>query len=306
MTPTGRFAPSPSGALHPGNLLCALLAWLSCRSAGGRFLLRIEDLDPGRCPRRLALQAMDDLRFLGLVWDEEPLWQSERTDVYRRYAARLQDKGLLYPCFCSRAELHAGFAPNLGDVNPVYSGRCARLTPEVAAQRSLTRRPALRLRVPDERIGFTDGLMGPYEEDLPVQCGDFILRRADGIFAYQLAVVADDAESGVTEVVRGRDILSSTPRQILLQRLLGFETPSYIHIPLLTDSEGRRLAKRDGDISLSALSRRFTRAEILGMLAASCALIEEPRPVELSELLKGFSWDKVTRTDARLPARFTA
>ena len=298
---TGRFAPSPSGFLHPGNLFCALLAWLSCRSAGGRFLLRIEDLDQGRCPRKLALSAMEDLRWLGLLWDEEPLWQNERTEIYAAAAKRLQDRGLVYPCFCTRAELHAGLAPNQGEVNPVYDGRCARLTPEEAAARALTRRPSLRLRVPDETLSFRDGHLGDYSECLREACGDFIIRRADGMYAYQLAVVLDDAASGVNEVVRGRDILSSTPRQILLQRLLRLPTPQYFHIPLLTDSQGRRLAKRDGDVSLPALAKRYKKVEILGMLGCAAGLLEEMRPATLDQLLSLFSWEKVPKETARLP-----
>ena len=301
MTPVGRFAPSPSGYLHPGNLLCALLAWLSCRSRGGRFLLRIEDLDPMRCPRDQALSAMDDLRWLGLLWDEEPLWQSERTEVYAAYARRLSEMGLTYPCFCSRRERHASFAPNRGDELPVYSGRCRGLSPEEAAALALRRRSALRVRVPAVDVAFTDGVMGPYRQNLARECGDFIIRRSDGLYAYPLAVVADDAESGVTEVVRGADILPATPQQIWLQETLGLPTPRYLHIPLLTDASGRRLSKRDGDVSLKALSRRFSREEILGMLACAAGQIESPRPVTLDALLAGFSWEKVPKSDVRLP-----
>lgn len=298
---TGRFAPSPSGYLHPGNLLCALLAWLSCRSRGGRFLVRIEDLDPNRCPRSLSLQALEDLRWLGLNWDGEPLWQSERTQVYRDALEKLSGVARVYPCFCTRAELHASFAPNLGDVNPVYSGKCRSLTPAEIKERSMLRRPALRLQVPDETVCFRDALQGDVAENLATACGDFILRRSDGIFAYQLAVVCDDAASGVTEVVRGRDILPSTPMQIHLCRLLGFPQPAYAHIPLLTDSHGRRLSKRDGDISLSALSRRFTRDEIVGMLSCAAGLIPEMRPVSPEDLLPLFSWEKIPKDRVRLP-----
>ena len=303
---TGRFAPSPSGYLHPGNLLCALLAWLSCRSRGGRFIVRIEDLDAGRCPKKYALQALTDLDWLGLSSDEDPLWQSQRAAVYGAALEQLSRSGHVYPCFCSRAELHASFAPNLGDEVPVYSGKCRGLTQEEIAAKSALRRPALRLAVPDEAVAFTDALQGPYERNLARQCGDFILRRSDGIYAYQLAVVCDDAASGVTEVVRGRDILPSTPQQIYLCRLLGFPVPAYAHIPLLTDSSGRRLSKRDGDISLSALSRRFSREEIVGMLACAAGLLREPRPVTPEQLLPAFSWEKVPKDEARLPAGFIA
>ena len=220
----GRFAPTPSGRLHLGNLLCALIAYLSARSQGGRFLLRIEDLDTPRCPKRLCDAAVSDLAWLGVAWDEPPLVQSERTDVYRRYFDALDEKGLLYPCFCTRAQLHAADAPNRGDDMPVYAGTCAHLSPETVAEKLKTRRPAYRLRVPDETIAVCDRHYGLYQENLARDCGDFILRRSDGLFGYQLAVVVDDALSGVNEIVRGHDILSSTPRQRYLQRLLGFET----------------------------------------------------------------------------------
>lgn len=293
----GRFAPTPSGRLHLGNLLCCLLAYLSCRSQGGKFLLRIEDLDAPRCPKRLADQCLSDLRFLGFDWDEPPLYQSERTDVYQQAFDRLRAMGLIYPCFCTRAQLHAAQAPNLGDREPVYNRACAALTPEEIAERAKTRTPAMRLRVPDEDVSFVDGHFGPVCENLERDCGDVILRRSDGLFAYQLAVVVDDALSGVTEIVRGRDILSATPRQIYLQRLLGYATPAYRHIPLLMDSQGRRLAKRDRDLDLTALSKVMTPEQILGMLAFSAGVIPENRPAGLTELTKAFDWKNVKRND---------
>ena len=247
MAVTGRFAPSPSGRMHLGNVCSAMLAWLSVRSAGGEMLLRMEDLDPRRCRPAYVEQLRDDLRWLGLDWDGEPLYQSRRTEIYERHLAMLSQKGLVYPCFCTRAQLHASAAPNLGDTQYVYGGACARLTREEAERLALTRRPALRMRVPEEEVRFTDGLYGPQAENLARDCGDFILRRSDGLFSYQLAVVVDDALSGVTQVVRGRDILSATPRQIYLLRTLGYPVPEYVHIPLLMDAQGRRLAKRDHD-----------------------------------------------------------
>ncbi|MBP3647102.1 MAG: tRNA glutamyl-Q(34) synthetase GluQRS [Clostridia bacterium] len=302
---TGRFAPTPSGRLHLGNLLCAMIAYLSARSQDGRFLLRIEDLDVPRCPRRLSLQAMEDLAWFGFRWDEEPLWQSERTDVYEQHLSKLRAKGLVYPCFCTRAQLHASVAPNLGDTQYVYPRTCAHLTEEEIEILSQTRRPAMRLRVPDEVLAFDDGLFGPQRENLASDCGDFILRRSDGLFGYQLAVVTDDALSGVNEVVRGRDILTATPRQIYLYRKLGYPLPRYIHIPLLMDSEGRRLAKRDRDLDLTALSKRFSPEELLGMLAQSAGILEEARPVTLEALIPLFDWAKVRREDMRLPKALT-
>lgn len=303
---TGRFAPTPSGQLHLGNVLCAMLAYLSARSQGGRFLLRIEDLDIPRCPRRLAEQCIADLQWLGFTWDEEPLYQSQRSPVYQRYLDELQKQGRIYPCFCTRAQLQASQAPNLGDTQWVYNRACASLSSTQVAELSAQRSPALRLRVPDKDMCFTDGLFGFQRENLARDCGDFILRRSDGLYGYQLAVVVDDALSGVDEVVRGRDILSATPRQIFLQGCLGFDTPAYIHIPLLMDSQGRRLAKRDKDISLPALSRRLTPEDILGVLAASVGILEAARPISLEGLISHFQWSKVRREDVRLPERITA
>lgn len=300
-TPTGRFAPTPSGKLHLGNLLCAMLAYLSARAQGGRFLLRIEDVDVPRCPRSLAQQAIDDLTWLGFTWDEAPLYQSDRSEIYRDALARLTDAGHTYPCFCTRAQLMSLAAPNLGDTQVIYPGTCAHLSAAEVAARALVRSPAIRLRVPEEDVSFADGLYGRQTENLARDCGDFVLRRSDGLYGYQLAVVVDDALSGVTEVVRGRDILSATPRQIYLQRLLGYDTPAYVHIPLLTDAQGRRLAKRDKDLDLSALAKRFTPADICGMLAYSAGLLEVNRPITLEGLIPLFDWSKIRREDIRLP-----
>ena len=296
----GRFAPTPSGRLHLGNLLCCLIAYLSARSQGGRFLLLIEDLDVPRCPRRLSEQCIEDLRFLGFNWDEAPLYQSERTEIYQKTFDELARMGLVYPCFCTRAQLHAAIAPNLGDHEPVYSRACASLTADEIAARKKTRIPAMRMRVPDEVISFVDGHFGAVSENLETGSGDYIVRRSDGLFGYQLAVVIDDALSGVSEIVRGRDILFSTPRQIHLQHTLGFETPSYFHIPLLMDANGRRLAKRDRDLDLTALSRSMTPERILGMLAYSAGIIPENRPMGLEALTRIFDWKNVKKGDIRL------
>ncbi len=296
----GRFAPTPSGRLHLGNVLCAMVAYLSARSQGGRFLLRIEDLDIPRCSASLSRAAIDDLTALGFTWDEEPLYQSQRGDIYRRALQYLTEQGHTYPCFCTRAQLHASIAPNLGDTVVVYPGTCRNLTEEEAAERAKTRTPAIRLRVPEEKITFTDRLYGVQKENLAQDCGDFILQRSDGLYGYQLAVVVDDALSGVTEVVRGRDILSATPRQIYLQRLLGYDTLAYLHIPLLMDGDGRRLAKRDRDMDMTALLKRFTPEEILGRLAYAAGLQQEIRPAALEALIPLYDPAKLPREDLRL------
>ena len=309
----GRFAPSPSGRIHLGNIFCCLLAWLSARQKGGRVVLRIEDLDTARCPRRYAEQMIEDLRWLGLLWDEGPdvggpdgpYFQSERTALYQAALERLEEQGLVYPCFCTRAELHAASAPHREDGQVIYPGTCRDLTPAQAAAkaRESGRSPALRIRVPDRETAFTDGHMGRYEENLARDCGDFLLRRSDGMFAYQLAVVADDGAMGVNQVVRGRDLLSSTPRQILLYRLLGYPVPEFGHTPLLLASDGRRLSKRDGDQCLSGiLSRGYSPRDVVGGLAYLGGLLPEPAPAWPEELLPLFSWEKLPREDIPLPA----
>ena len=306
---TGRFAPSPSGRLHLGNLACSLLAWLSAKSRGGRIVLRIEDLDAERCPRRYADALEEDLAWLGLFWDEGgsrggphgPYYQSECGDIYIQSYRQLEAKGLVYPCFCSRAQLHAASAPHTSDGNVVYPGTCRGLTAAEIAEKSRKKAPAYRLRVPDEVIAFTDGCMGPHAENLLRDCGDFYLRRADGVFAYQLAVVVDDARMGVTEVVRGADLLSSTARQLYLYRLLGLPAPEFAHCPLLLAPDGRRLSKRDGDQSLENLRAKYTAAEIVGKLAFAYGLQPEPAPRTPESLIPDFVWAKVPKTDICLP-----
>lgn len=306
----GRFAPSPSGRMHLGNAFCALLAWLACRSAGGRMTLRVEDLDPNRCKPDYAWRLMEDLEWLGLDWDQGPrpgqppdrYWQSWRGELYGQALDKLEEQGLLYPCFCTRAELHAAQAPHASDGLFVYDGRCRGLSPERRRELAQKRRPALRLAVPAERIAFADGCQGLFGQDLQTECGDFILRRSDGAWAYQLAVVCDDAAMGVNQVVRGRDLLSSTPRQLLLYRLLGLTPPRFYHIPLLLSPGGRRLSKRDGDLDLGVLREKMRAEELTGVLAWLAGLLEKPRPLQPQELIPLFDWGKIPRRDIQLPA----
>ena len=253
------------------------------------MVLRIEDLDPDRCRPEYAEQMKDDLRWLGLDWDVEQTPQSRRTEAYRECFERLREMGLVYPCYCSRGELHAASAPHASDGNVIYAGTCRDLTEEERAAK--TRRPAWRLIVPDEEIAFHDGLQGEYRENLARECGDFIIRRSDGVYAYQLAVVTDDAEAGVTQIVRGRDLLSSTPRQIYLQRLLGLPTPEYYHVPLLVAPDGRRLSKREHDLDMGALRERCTPEALLGCLAQLSGLRPTAEPVTAGELAAVFSWN---------------
>ena len=300
---TGRYAPSPSGRMHLGNLCCCLLAWLSAKSKGGQVLLRIEDLDTLRCPRVFADAIVDDLAWLGLSADgPDPVpYQSERSELYQHYYDVLADRGLVYPCFCSRSQLHAASAPHRSDGQVVYQGTCRGLSPEEIAAKRKTKAPAWRVHVPDKVIGFTDGHMGYYEENLARDCGDFYLRRGDGVFAYQLAVVVDDALMGVTEVVRGADLLSSTPRQLWLYRELGLPAPQFYHLPLLLAPDGRRLSKRDGDQSLENLRARFSPEEVVGRLAFAVGLQDAPRPRTPQSLVSDFSWARIPKHDILLP-----
>lgn len=307
-TVCGRFAPTPSGRMHLGNILCAMLSWLSVRSVGGQYVLRIEDLDAMRCPRSLADQIEDDLKWFGMDWDAggseggEQWYQSNRFAVYKRYFDQLERRGLLYPCFCSRAELHTAQAPHRSDGTYIYAGTCRRLTPQQIAEKRRRRPPAVRVIVPNQEVSLIDGCQGVYAQNLAEDCGDFILRRSDGVYAYQLAVVVDDAEMGVTEVVRGRDLLESTPRQIYLYEQLGLPIPKFYHIPLLTAPDGRRLSKRDGDLDLGVLRAKFGRPEpIIGMLAAAVGLRPTAQPVTLQDLAADFSWDGIPKGDAVLP-----
>ena len=297
---TGRFAPSPSGRMHLGNVWACLLAWLAARSAGGRMVLRLEDLDPDRCTQAWCDQVMRDLEWLGLDWDNEPVYQSRRTPAYEAAFRQLEEKRLVYPCFCTRAERMAASAPHRSDGQAVYDGRCRRLTAEQREDLARQRNPAWRLAVPDRASSFRDLLQGMYEENLLRDCGDFILRRSDGVYAYQLAVVVDDAEMGVTQVVRGSDLLSSPPRQIWLQERLNLPHPQYGHVPLLLAPDGRRLAKRDRDQELGQLQSRFTAPQIVGTLAHAAGLLDREEEVAPEELLPLFRWDKLPRKDLTL------
>ena len=300
-TVRGRFAPSPSGRMHLGNLWSALLAWLSARSQGGEMVLRLEDLDPDRCTRAWCDQVMRDLEWLGLTWDNQPVYQSERTAVYAQAFHALEERGLIYPCYCTRAERLAASAPHRSDGQTIYDGRCSRLTEGEREVLSQTRRPAWRVKVGQESITFRDLLHGEYKEDLKTDCGDFILRRSDGVYAYQLAVVVDDAAMGVTQVVRGSDLLDSTPRQIWLQEELGLPHPEYGHVPLLLAPDGRRLAKRDRDQELGELQSRYTAPELVGRLAHLAGFIPEPVPITPAELVPLFSWEKLPKEDRTAP-----
>lgn len=288
----GRFAPSPTGRMHLGNVYAALMSWLSARAQGGSWVLRIEDIDPGRSRSEYTEQLKRDLEWLGLDWDEYFV-QSERSEVYSQYLNILQDLGLTYPCYCSRADIMATQAPHESDGRVVYAGTCRPNKGLRFEGREVLRKPATRVMVPDEDIPFVDGLYGPQSLNLAKHCGDFIVRRADGAWAYQLAVVVDDALMGVTEVVRGCDLLQSVPQQLYLYRVLGLKAPHFTHIPLLVNTDGQRLSKRDKSLDLGELSKTLSPQEIIGFIANQTGLIDKPEAITPSELVSQFSWNKI-------------
>ena len=292
----GRFAPTPSGRMHLGNVFAAMVAWLSVRSRGGQLVLRMEDLDTQRTSAEYADILRDDLRWLGLDWDMETPPQSQRSAVYDRYFEKLQDLGLLYPCYCTRSQLHSVNAPHLSDGTYVYPGTCRGLTtiPD--------RTPAWRVQVSQKTYALQDLCMGAYAQDLSKECGDFVVRRADGVYVYQLAVTVDDGEAGVTEVVRGMDLLGSAPRQMYLQELFGFAHPAYGHVPMLMAPDGRRLSKRDRDLDLGQLRLHCSPGTLLGVLAYSAGLLDKPQQISAKELAGVFSWNSLRREDIFLDA----
>lgn len=308
----GRFAPSPTGRMHLGNIYCALVSWLSARSQGGSWLLRIEDLDASRSRLAFAEQIERDLSALGLDWDEGglegrggagPYRQSLRGAVYEQYFERVSH--LAYPCTCKRADLLAADAPHMSDGRVVYSGRCrpehlrGALSQAELLQRAMEHAApvcsgaAARLAVPYRVVSLVDRNYGRVSVNLAAEVGDFVVRRADGGWAYQFAVVVDDALMGVTEVVRGSDLLLSAPQQIYLHELLGFTPPSFAHIPLVCNENGQRLCKRDLAMDMGALLDRFRPEEIVGLAAWVGGLTADYEPIMPCDLISGFNWDKV-------------
>ena len=294
----GRFAPTPSGRMHLGNVFAAMVAWLSVRSRGGALVLRMEDLDTQRTSDEYAETLRQDLKWLGLDWDLETAPQSKRSDIYDHYFEILREKGLLYPCYCTRSQLHSVNAPHLSDGTYVYPGTCRNLTAEERA--AFDRSPSWRLEVPDRVWQFTDLCQGAYQQNLSTDCGDFVVRRADNVYVYQLAVTVDDGEAGVTEVVRGMDLLSSAPRQMYLQELLGFPHPTYGHVPMLMSPDGRRLSKRDKDLDLGVLRQRMRPEALLGILASSAGIIDRNVSISAAELSREFKWENLRKEDIYL------
>lgn len=265
----GRFAPSPTGPLHFGSLVAAVGSYCLARRQGGVWLLRMEDLDPPRVVPGAADDILSALENLGLHWDGEIVWQSQRTEAYLAAVERLRGKGLVFDCACTRKEIILS-APHPGEEGPIYPGTCRKGLPAGRKPR------ALRIEVPEEQVHFCDGVFGPVQQILADAVGDFVLRRADGLFAYQLAVVVDDADAGINQVVRGADLLSSTPRQIFLHACLGSPVPEYIHLPMVLGSHGKKISKRHGSVALDC------KADASGLITRSLTLLGQNVPKMLS------------------------
>jgi glutamyl-tRNA synthetase len=290
--------------MHLGNVYAALLSWLSAKSKGGEWVLRIEDIDPARSKQEYADRIMDDLEWLGLTWDGEVTYQSKRQDIYEHYFDLLRKEGLLYPCFCTRADLLATQAPHESDGRVVYKGTCRNMTPTDYPQ-GIT--PAWRIRVPDRTIETADGHYGTYRTNLTTEIGDFIVRRKDGAFAYQLVVVVDDLLMGITEVVRGRDLLLSTPQQLFMAQTLRnldtekmFPEVRYTHFPLLINEAGLRLSKRDKSLDMGVLREQHSAQEIIGFIAHLAGITPTQHPITPQELLPFFRWEKIPTEDIRV------
>lgn len=286
--------------MHLGNIFAALISYLSAKSRGGEWILRIEDLDRGRCREEYVTCLQRDLEALGLYWDNDPgsdvsdgYRQSRRDAIYAEYLDKIKD--LTYPCWCTRAERQASNAPHESDGRLVYSGLC-RNNPERAKQ-NRGKPAATRIVVPDRDITFIDGHYGPQSVNLAGHCGDFVLRRSDGSWAYQFAVVVDDALMGVTEVVRGRDLLLSAAQQIYLFDALGFERPAYSHFPLLCAQDGRRLSKRDAGMELGELLKTLSPEAVIGRLARLAGLSDNGEPCRPEDLIPLFDWKKLPTED---------
>ncbi len=302
--PVGRFAPSPTGRMHLGNITTAVLSWLSVKSRGGRWILRIEDLDPQRSRIEHVQRIEEDLLWLGLDWDEgglsnrgthAPYTQSQRYDYYEEALQQLIATGKTYACTCTRADLLATQAPHQSDGRRVYSRRCLPVWLDGCLSESESnfrqQSPhAVRLHVSQGEIRFNDRLYGAQVVNLSKECGDFVIRRADGAWSYQLAVVVDDAMMGVTEVVRGQDLLLSAAQQIYLYELLGYHAPEFAHVPLVCNSQGKRLSKRDASLSMEKLRQDYTPERLLGIVGLLTGLCADASPVTLSQLLEKFSW----------------
>ena len=304
----GRFAPSPSGRLHLGNMLSSLLAWLDVKSLNGEMLFRLEDLDPDRSHAEYSKLMADDLSWLGLTWDmgwypedAEEYAQSNRTPQYMHAYNKFSDSGFIYPCYCSRAQRLAASAPHPGEIKDMGCGCKTLSVSEQLSYRNNGKKPSHKIHVNDCIIQFVDAHLGVHEYTMKSGADDFIVRRADGVFAYQFAVSYDDAVMGISRVVRARDLLDSTPKQIWLIEKMGYEPPTYCHAPLLTMSDGRKMSKRNGDLCMAELRNKNTPEQLCGKLAYMAGLIDEPDSISAKELVQYFSWEKVPADTIMLP-----
>lgn len=304
MAEKGRFAPSPSGRMHLGNLFSFYVAWLDARSVGGKVVLRMEDLDPDRTGEPWTSRIVEDLRWLGLDWDEGygvggpdgPYCQSERAALYDAAFAKLKAQEAVYPCWCSRAQRLAASAPHPGEERDLGHCPCRDLSRAEREAKAMVKAPAWKAALPHETVRFRDLIQGEQAFDLARDCGDFVVRRADGVYGYQLAVTVDDALMGVTRVVRGRDLLDSAARQIWLMEQLGYRAPVYAHVPLLLAPDGRRLSKRERDLDMGVLRERFSAEGLRRMLRGLLSLPED----EIEEC--NFSIDRIGKKDITIDA----
>ncbi|GGH68332.1 tRNA glutamyl-Q(34) synthetase GluQRS [Phaeocystidibacter marisrubri] len=302
--PRLRYAPSPTGHLHLGNFATALLTYLRAKSTQGAFLIRMEDVDEQRSKREFADGILRDLEWLGLTWDESPVFQSERYHLYE--AAMEQLRGHTYPCFCSRNDLQSlASAPHgISSEGPDYPGFCRDLSPEEVLANSREKDPSIRFRIPHRSYSYTDLIRGEMEF-VPGWGGDFIIRRSDGMWAYQLACTVDDLEMGITQVIRGADLIDSTPRQLALMDVLQGKAPEYAHTPLWMGSDGHRLSKRHGDISLRDYRESgFSAEQLIGWMAYYSGLTPSLQSISLPELLDVFRWENIRKSDVSVQVTF--
>ncbi len=290
----GRYAPSPSGRMHLGNIFSFLVSYLYIKQQHGHMVLRIEDLDPSRSKQTYIDQILRDLEWFAFDWVGDIVYQSERSEAYREAFKSLDARELVYPCFCSRADLHSAQAPHWGE-EYLYQGTCKALSQEEIKEKSSLSPAAFRLIVPDKTVELNDLFQGTFQQNLMYECGDFVVRRKDGTFAYQLAVVLDDYYQGVTTVIRGIDLLSSSPRQRYLQSLLNLPFVTYGHVPIISDEKGRRLSKRNNDISLDVLQDQgYSAHEILGILSYKTGIIPKAEALSLDELVQVADLSRLT------------
>lgn len=292
LTIRGRFAPSPTGRLHLGHVSAALLSWLHCRLQNGDYLLRIDDLDVGRCKPEYTDQILRDLEWLGLDWDEQPYYQSQRLKLYESHFYQLKEQGLLYPCFCSRKEINlAAIAPEPG-LAPIYPGTCRTLSKKDIALRDQEKNPAWRIHCQGQ-VNFQDHFQGLQHFDLVDCCGDFVIKRNDQAFAYHLACVSDDMDMQINLVSRGLDLLPSTAPQLYLYQLFNNKPPQFAHLPLVLDDQGQKLSKSKGSIDLAWYRSHIPSSLLIGQLAQEKGLIDEIEALSPQELLAQVSLEKL-------------